>query len=216
MAETARMAVFQGWGKPFEIREYPVPGARAGRGGGRAHAGERVWVGPAHVARRARRQAGLGAALHTGHEMGYARQARRGRHRRLERPAAEGGRPGGFRGTSSRADAVGTAAGASSGVPEAYANGATPCEVWPYFKGGSGDYFYLHPSHAVFRVPDDLSDEPGRRGELRHLPGLRGRDVAGSGAGETVVIQGAGGLGAYATRWRGSAARAGRRRGRRG
>ena len=31
MAETARMAVFHGAGKPFEIREYPVPEPGPGR-----------------------------------------------------------------------------------------------------------------------------------------------------------------------------------------
>ena len=30
MAETARMAVFHGAGKPFEIREYPVPDPEPG------------------------------------------------------------------------------------------------------------------------------------------------------------------------------------------
>ena len=32
------------------------------------------------------------------------------------------------------------------------------CDVWPHFQGGYGDYFYLGPNHAIFRIPDEITD----------------------------------------------------------
>ena len=33
------------------------------------------------------------------------------------------------------------------------------CEVWPHFQGGYGQYFYLGPNHAIFKLPDEITDE---------------------------------------------------------
>jgi threonine dehydrogenase-like Zn-dependent dehydrogenase len=75
---------------------------------------------------------------------------------------------------------------------------ATSCEVWPHFKGTFGDYFYLYPRHMVFRVPDGLPDELVAGVNCAMAQVTCGLDVARLRVGETVVIQGAGGLGLYA------------------
>ena len=75
---------------------------------------------------------------------------------------------------------------------------ATSCDVWPHFKGTFGDYFYLYPNHIVFRVPDELPDEVVAGVNCAMAQVTCGWDLAGVHVGETVVIQGAGGLGLYA------------------
>ena len=65
----------------------------------------------------------------------------------------------------------------------------------PYFVGTYADYYYLPPGHAVFRVPDELSDDV--LGPVNCAMGTvtQGLVVAGTRQGQSVVIQGAGGLG---------------------
>ncbi len=75
---------------------------------------------------------------------------------------------------------------------------ATSCDVWPHFKGTFGDYFYLYPNHIVFKVPDELSDEIVAGVNCALAQVTAGWDLANVQVGETVVIQGAGGLGLYA------------------
>jgi threonine dehydrogenase-like Zn-dependent dehydrogenase len=75
---------------------------------------------------------------------------------------------------------------------------ATSCEHWPHFKGTFGDYYYLHPNHIVFKVPDGLSDEHVAGVNCAMAQVTAGWDIAGLRLGESVVIQGAGGLGLYA------------------
>ena len=36
--------------------------------------------------------------------------------------------------------------------PTRQANWLVSCEVWPHFQGGFGQYFYLRPNHAVFKI----------------------------------------------------------------
>src|SRR5437899_11634335 len=75
---------------------------------------------------------------------------------------------------------------------------ATSCEVWPHFKGTFGDHFYLYPNHIVLKVPDELSDEIVAGVNCAMAQVTCGWDLANVQVGETVVIQGAGGLGLYA------------------
>ena len=72
-------------------------------------------------------------------------------------------------------------------------------DEWPHFRGTFGDYHYLFPGHTVIKTPPELSDElvAGVNCAMTQVYG--GLDVAGAGLGEYVVIQGAGGLGLYAT-----------------
>ena len=70
---------------------------------------------------------------------------------------------------------------------------------YPYFVGTYDDYYYLPPGHPVFRVPDELSDDV--LGPVNCAMGTvtQGLTVAGTQQGQSVVIQGAGGLGLTAT-----------------
>ena len=73
------------------------------------------------------------------------------------------------------------------------------CDVAPHFYGAFGDYYYVRPGAAIFKVPDELSDPmvAGVNCALSQVVG--GLQLAGVKLGENVVIQGAGGLGVYAT-----------------
>src|SRR5215213_3171624 len=89
-------------------------------------------------------------------------------------------------------------AGRSRACPLRYAHSAVPCDRPPYFNGGWGDYFYLRPRHTVFTVPDHLSDDLVVGVNCAFSQVVCGLDVGNLQMGETVVIQGAGGLGLYA------------------
>lgn len=72
-------------------------------------------------------------------------------------------------------------------------------EAYPYCDGGMAEYFYLQPGHYVFKVPDVIPSEaipPLNCALAQVLFGLERADMR---FGDTVVIQGAGGLGIYAT-----------------
>jgi len=73
------------------------------------------------------------------------------------------------------------------------------CDEPPHFVGAFGDYHYVQPGGSVFKVPDELTDAmiAGANCALSQVVG--GLQLAGLRIGETVVIQGAGGLGVYAT-----------------
>ena len=58
--------------------------------------------------------------------------------------------------------------------PTRQSNWSVSCEVWPHFQGGYGEYFYLGPNHAIFRLPDEITDEMAAGHQLRLHPGLRG------------------------------------------
>jgi threonine dehydrogenase-like Zn-dependent dehydrogenase len=75
---------------------------------------------------------------------------------------------------------------------------ATPCNVWPYFKGAWGDYSYLPAGHVVLKVPDVLTDGMVAGINCAFATVMCGADVARIELGETVVVQGAGGLGIFA------------------
>jgi D-arabinose 1-dehydrogenase-like Zn-dependent alcohol dehydrogenase len=83
--------------------------------------------------------------------------------------------------------------------PNARAYLLQSCDTSPHFYGAFAEYHYLSPGAAVFKVPDNLSDSmvAGVNCALSQVVG--GLQLAGLKVGETVVIQGAGGLGVYAT-----------------
>ncbi len=70
---------------------------------------------------------------------------------------------------------------------------------FPYFGGAYGDYFYLAPEMAVFRVPDAVTDTMVVGVNCALAQVVHGLERVGVGFGDTVAIQGAGGLGLYAT-----------------
>jgi len=69
--------------------------------------------------------------------------------------------------------------------------------VWPHFQGGYGDYFYLGPNHAIFKLPAAITDAMAAGINCAFAQVYAGLEFAGFKGGQTVAIQGAGGLGIY-------------------
>ena len=67
----------------------------------------------------------------------------------------------------------------------------------PYFTGTFAQYYYLRPGHYVFKAPDDLSDELLAPANCALCQVIQSFQEAGLRLGDTVVLQGAGGLGLY-------------------
>ena len=65
----------------------------------------------------------------------------------------------------------------------------------PYFNNAFGEYYYLRPGHWVFRVPDEVSDTVATPANCALSQVLYGLQKAGLRFGQSVVVQGAGGLG---------------------
>jgi len=200
MAETARLAVFHGAGKPFEIREYPVPDPEPGA--------ILIKVALANV---------CGSDLHYWRgELDYAKMGRplplNTGHEHVGRVAKLG--PGVTTDSAGRPVAVGDRVAyryffpcgrcraclrqRTKSCPVRQANWLVSCEAWPHFQGGFGQYFYLRPNHAVFKLPDEITDEMAAGVNCAYTQVYAGLDLAGLRAGQIVVIQGAGGLGVYA------------------
>lgn len=196
---TGRVAVFVGAGKPMELREYPVPdpGAddivvrvrRANICGSDLH----IWQGhgppfPRHV------------AVVSGHEMvgEVFRLGRDVKHDCQGEPLHEGDRiayayfvPCG---------ACGACLDGSPACPNRYRHWlGAGAETPPHFRGAYGDFYYLRKGQTVCRVPDGLSDDVVSPVNCALAEALYGLDRVGVRLGDTVVIQGAGGLGLYAT-----------------
>src|SRR3984893_8206498 len=200
MAETARMAVFHGAGKPFEIREYPVPApgpgavlvkvAMANVCGSDLH----YWRGELDYVKM-----GRPLPLNTGHEhvgrggklgaVGAAAASRR--------PLAVGDRVA-YRFFFPCGRCRACLKGKTKSCPVRQANFLVSCEVWPHFQGGFGEYFYLRPNHAVFKLADDITDDMAAGVNCAFSQVYAGLDLTALRQGQTVVIQGAGGLGVYA------------------
>ncbi|MBI3968269.1 MAG: zinc-binding dehydrogenase [Chloroflexi bacterium] len=71
--------------------------------------------------------------------------------------------------------------------------------VAPYFVAAYGEYYYLHPGHFVFKVPDEIPDELVAPLNCALSQVLFGLQHVGLRFGDYLVVQGAGGLGLYAT-----------------
>lgn len=69
---------------------------------------------------------------------------------------------------------------------------------YPYCDGGFAEYFYLQPGHWVFKIPDELPDEAVAPVNCAMAQVTFALNQAGIRTGDTIVIQGAGGLGVYA------------------
>ena len=68
-------------------------------------------------------------------------------------------------------------------------------EEYPYCNGGFSDYYYLYPGHYVYKVPDELSDEAVAGVNCAVSQVIEGWRLANLQMGDSVVVQGAGGLG---------------------
>ena len=63
------------------------------------------------------------------------------------------------------------------------------------FSGAYGEYYYLKPGGSIFKVPDEVTDEMATPVNCALSQVTYGLQKAGMRYGDTVVIQGAGGLG---------------------
>lgn len=70
---------------------------------------------------------------------------------------------------------------------------------WPHFVGGYADYFYVHPGSTIYKVPEEIPDELAAGANCALSQVIYGFQRANLRFGEVVVVQGAGGLGLYAT-----------------
>ncbi len=198
MAESGRVAVFLGPHKDFQLREFPLPEIEPGavliKIGAANICGSDLhfWRGDMGAGREA-----PGGSL-MGHEMmGRVHTLGRGvTTDSLGRPLKEGDRVTYAYFYPCYKCPV-CALGDSYACPYREA-GAGPLGKPPYFTAAFGDYFYLRPRHHIFKAPDDLTDEmvaPVNCAASEVAFGLVKADVK---FGETVVVQGAGGLGLYA------------------
>ena len=198
---TGRVAAFYGPGKPMRINEYPVPEPEPGAivvkmnvanvCGSDLH----QWRGEFDVEKFGRPYPQI-----LGHEMtGTVHQLGEGVARDTAGlPLHEGDRV-----VWRYFYPCGTCRACLKEVSRACPNARTyllnSCDVAPHFYGAFGDYYYVRPGAAIFRVPDELSDTTvaGVNCALSQVVG--GMQLARVAMGDNVVIQGAGGLGVYAT-----------------
>lgn len=201
MVQKGRAAIYKGLGQPMEIREYPVPEPEPGAilikvsrtniCGSDLH----QWRGDIDLA-------ALGAPLPAilGHEM-IGTVAKLGEgiiSDSAGQPLAVGDRVvhryfypcGRCRACLKGQDAA---------CPLAPLTVMSTCEEPPHFFGTYAEYFYLRPNHTVFKVPDDLTDEMVAPANCALSQVIYGFERVGFSFGETIAIQGAGGLGIYAT-----------------
>jgi threonine dehydrogenase-like Zn-dependent dehydrogenase len=199
MAETGKAAIYTDVGNPFEIREYPVPDpapdgivvrvTSAGICGSDLH----VWRGDIRVT-----MMGPGPRI-LGHEM-TGKVARLGANVRtdsLGAPLKEGDRIVYPYFTPCRR-CYQCLRGEFAACPVKY----PPLPVAdnaPHFFGAYAEYYFMKDAAFVFKVPDELSDEMVTPVNCALSEVIYGLGKAGLKPGDSVVIQGAGGLGINAT-----------------
>jgi L-iditol 2-dehydrogenase len=198
MAQTGKAAVFFGPGKPFQIQELPLPSLEAGAVlirvtlanicGSDLH----FWRGDAPLAlppdgwifghEMTGRVAGLGPGVSTD---SLGRSLREG-----DRVAFSYFYPCGrcYVCLHGQRAACPTKVGRATGPGE-----------FPHWVGAFAEYYYLRPGGFCFRVPDELPDALVSPVNCALSQVLYGLTQAGLRFGDSVVIQGAGGLGIQAT-----------------
>ena len=191
-----RAAVFVGTGKPFEIRQFPLPE-----------------VEPGAVLARIRMTTICGSDLHTwqgkrsaplpiilGHEIvGEIKEIGEGLTIDIMGQSLSAG------------DRITWTVMAScgrcyycrmKGLPQKCLNlfkyGHESCQEPTHLNGGLAEYIYIKPGTGVFKVPDELSDEEVAPANCALATMVNGLETIEVHSGDTVVIQGAGMLGLYA------------------
>lgn len=77
----------------------------------------------------------------------------------------------------------------------AYAFFARQPDQWPHFHAAFATHYYVHPGQDVYRVPDQVPDEAAAGANCALAQAIFGLQSIGIGLGDSVLIQGAGGLG---------------------
>lgn len=80
----------------------------------------------------------------------------------------------------------------------AYTYWSQPPEKAPHFTGAFGTHYYVHPDQYFYKVPDSVPDAAVAGANCGLSQVLFGLDQIGLRAGDSLVVQGAGGLGLYA------------------
>ncbi len=202
MAEMGKAAVYVGVGQPFEIREYPVPEPEPGAilvkismstiCGSDLH----MWRGELDLVNHV----GLQLPAVIGHEM-TGKVAKLGEGVTTDsagQPLAEGDRV-----VYRYFNPCGRCPACLRGEDAACAMNLLfpfkPAEPWPHFTGAYAEYYYLQPNQTVIKVPHDLTDEMVAPVNCALSEVIYGLEQVNFSFGETIVIQGAGGLGINAT-----------------
>ncbi len=200
MAEKGRAAIFTGVGEPMEIRQYPVVDPGRGQALVRLSVSNicgsdlHVWRGDTGIGR------GGGLEMILGHEM-TGRIAKLGEGRTkdaLGRTLKEGDRVV-FTYYSSCGHCLACLRGDDNQCMTSLMTVYRPAAEAPHFLGAYGDYYYVSRKQSILKVPDSLSDDMVAGVNCALCQVIHGLLEADLRFGETVVIQGAGGLGLYAT-----------------
>lgn len=194
-----KAAIFTDVGKPLEFRDYPLPEVEPGA--------MLVKISMANI---------CGSDLHflkgqgpgvprgipqiLGHEMTgqVARLGREVKTDSLGQPLREGDRVvyAYFRGCGT----CWMCLEGQPGCPNRYAHWiGVSSDNPPHFNGAYAEYYYLRPGQWVFKVPDELPDTLVSPVNCALAEVIYGLHRTGITLGDSVVIQGAGGLGLYAT-----------------
>ncbi len=192
MAEKGKAAVLKGLGEGYEIKEFDVPDPEPGAilikisMGGVCGSDLHIWRGDSPLFAAMAGRVG-------GHEM-TGRVAKLGANvttDSLGQPLKEGDRvcyayfyPCGRCYQCNKGEFA-----SCPGKLAGWMLGPTP------FIGAYAEYYYLKPGHWVFKVPDELSDEMVTSVNCALSQVLFGLRDVGFGFGDTLVVQGAGGLG---------------------
>ena len=197
MSETGIVAVFTGVRRPFELREFPVPEPEPGdivvkiRLANVCGSDLHAWRGEYDISRGQAEP----YCLSIGHEMA-GEVASLGDGVTCD----TAGQP------LNVGDRIVYQYFCPCGSCKACRRNKTPrCEVgmryrfppteYPHFNAAYGQYFYLRSGQAVFKIPDNVPDDlagPANCALSQVIDGLERGKV---GIGDTLVIQGAGGLG---------------------
>jgi threonine dehydrogenase-like Zn-dependent dehydrogenase len=197
MARTGKAAVFRGPGKPFELRELAIPELEAGAVLVRVSLANicgsdlHFWRGDAPLAlppdgwifghEMTGRVAALGAGVATDS---------------LGQPLREGDRVA-YPYFYPCGRCYVCLHGQRAACPHKVGRATGPSE-FPHWVGAFAEYYYVRPGGFVFRVPDDLPDTLVSPVNCALSQVIFGLTRAGLTFGESVVVQGAGGLGIQA------------------
>ncbi|MEJ3657947.1 zinc-binding dehydrogenase [Actinomycetes bacterium KLBMP 9759] len=201
MPSSGRLAAFFGPGRPMEIQEYAVPAPEPGAVVVRTTFANvcgtdlHQWRGEFDVARFGRPYPQV-----LGHEMtGVVSALGAGVDRdSAGAPLAEGDRVV-FRYFTPCGRCRACLKGITRACPDARGYLRSPCTEPPHFNGAFADHYYVRPGTSIFRVPDALPDAVVAGVNCALSQVVAGFELAAVRLGESVVIQGAGGLGLFAT-----------------
>jgi len=192
-----QVAVFAGPLKEMEFREYPLPDVESDDILVKIHCAN-ICGSDLHIWRGHGPGLPKNRAVVSGHEM-VGEVFRLGKNVRsdcLGQPLQEG-------------DRIAYSYFVPCGACPACLNGSPACpnryRYWmgdasepPHFRGAYGEYYYLRKGQTICKVPPELSDASVSPVNCALCESLYALDQIGIRLGDTVVIQGAGGLGLYA------------------